>query len=577
MYSELPKALHHHLKAIEENDGSESSGSHLSRLGQQLRSQRLAASVDAQKSDVPLEIEVDVLRREREILLQRIGDLELENANNNNSGVSSTGGKSDKSGKGGSDNNSNEPSGIIHSVHIRTGGGGSISGNSSSSNYQSVTNSNGSNVGQSAIQTNNPPQKLHSGTSSSTSDLLRLPLNGGGNSTGGSAAPKRSNRSASHSDLLNAANTEASRRSSSTSNAGSVNIEIKNTHNTTSNMQHGIMKAKSQDHLSQSASARTDVRGRSNSNQSGSNSRNIPPTIAPSVSVVNLRNSNSGETSRSTSPAISSPQQQFTHSSQPHLATQIGYDQQGGVLNRTRTHSFGTPQYPLSARNALQGTKTGMLLPGRMGIGAGGRKHPPYLNRLLSEESVVNKGSLPENQSNRGTTTSVQAATPGNNYHSKSKSVENLQGVQLGGQGLGSATSVLGLKSANSEMNVAQNRLSTPTYLGVVGGYNPSSTSRQTRLKGTTSELNVSRIGVTEKLRVDPLINLDGIASMPPEVAGNRKISTSTLALGSSGSGSSVGLPVKPNREKIRAVLKMSNVIELQRQLLTTVMENEVR
>ena len=54
------------------------------------------------------------------------------------------------------------------------------------------------------------------------------------------------------------------------------------------------------------------------------------------------------------------------------------------------------------------------------------------------------------------------------------------------------------------------------------------------------------------------------------------KISTSTLALGSSGSGSSVGLPVKPNREKIRAVLKMSNVIELQRQLLTTVMENEV-
>ena len=127
--------------------------------------------------------------------------------------------KSDKSGKGGSDNNSNEPSGIIHSVHIRTGGGGSISGNSSSSNYQSVTNSNGSNVGQSAIQTNNPPQKLHSGTSSSTSDLLRLPLNGGGNSTGGNAAPKRSNRSASHSDLLNAANTEATRRSSSTSNA----------------------------------------------------------------------------------------------------------------------------------------------------------------------------------------------------------------------------------------------------------------------------------------------------------------------------------------------------------------------
>ena len=527
------------------------------------------ASADAQKSDVPLEVEVDVLRREREILLQRIGDLELENANNNNSGVSSSGEKSDKSasGKGGSDNNSNEPTGIIHSVHIRTGGGGSISGNSSSSNYQSVTNSNGSNVGQSAIQTSNPPQKLHSGTSSSTSDLLRLPLNGGGNAIGGNTVvSKKSNRSASHSDLLHAANTEASKRSSSTSNAGSVNIEIKNT---TSNM----IKGRSQDHLSQSVS-RSDTRARSSSN-----ARSVSTTMAPSVSVVNLRNSNSGETSRSTSPATTSPHQQFTHSSQPHLATPIGYDQQGGVLNRARTHSFGTPQYPLSARNALQGTKTGMLLPGRMGIGTGGRKHPPYLNRLLSEESVVNKGSLPENQPNRGPSTSGQIQTSGTNYHSKSKSVENLQGVQLGGPGIGSVTSVLGLKSANSEMNVAQNRLSTPNILGVVGGYNSSNTSassRQTRLKGTTSELNVSRIGVTEKLRVDPLITLDGIASMPPEVAGNRKISTSTLALGSSGSGSSVGLPVKPNREKIRAVLKMSNVIELQRQLLTTVMENEV-
>ena len=33
---------------------------------------------------------------------------------------------------------------------------------------------------------------------------------------------------------------------------------------------------------------------------------------------------------------------------------------------------------------------------------------------------------------------------------------------------------------------------------------------------------------------------------------------------------------VKPNRDKIRTILSMSNVIELQRQLLTTVMENEV-
>ena len=108
---------------------------------------------------------------------------------------------------------------------------------------------------------------------------------------------------------------------------------------------------------------------------------------------------------------------------------------------------------------------------------------------------------------------------------------------------MSSATSVLGLKSANSEMNVAttQNRLSAPTMLGAIGGYsNASVLSRQPRLKGTTSELNVSRIGVTEKLRVDPLITLDGIASMPPEVAGGGKIShsASTLALGPSGGGS---------------------------------------
>ena len=171
-----------------------------------------------------------------------------------------------------------------------------------------------------------------------------------------------------------------------------------------------------------------------------------------------------------------------------------------------------------------------------------------------------------------------QTTSTGSNYYSKSKSVENLQGVQLG-TGMSNASSNLGLKSANSEMNVAisNNRLSAPTVIGVGGSsITTSSPNRPSRLKGTSSELNVSRIGVTEKLRVDPLLTLDGIASMPPEVAGNRKLSTSTLAICSSGSGSGVGMPVKPNREKIRAVLKMSNVIELQRQLLTTVMENEV-
>ena len=73
----MPKALQHHLKAIEENDGSESSGSQISRPGQQRSQRSTTGSNDTPKSDVPLEVEVDVLRREREILLQRIGDLEL--------------------------------------------------------------------------------------------------------------------------------------------------------------------------------------------------------------------------------------------------------------------------------------------------------------------------------------------------------------------------------------------------------------------------------------------------------------------------------------------------------------------
>jgi hypothetical protein len=50
---------------------------------------------------------------------------------------------------------------------------------------------------------------------------------------------------------------------------------------------------------------------------------------------------------------------------------------------------------------------------------------------------------------------------------------------------------------------------------------------------------------------------MDGIASLPAEMAKGLR-------------------PLKPNREKIRTILSMSNVIDLQRQLLTTVMENEV-
>lgn len=117
----------------------------------------------------------------------------------------------------------------------------------------------------------------------------------------------------------------------------------------------------------------------------------------------------------------------------------------------------------------------------------------------------------------------------------KSRSVENL---------LADPSAVLGLKSANSEMNVMRTPSSKvgPSRLAPRG------------LRGATSELNMSRIGTRDKVRVDAL---ESIASMPAELLGGQA-------------------KVKPNRDKIRQVLAMDSVIDLQRQLLTTVMENEV-
>ena len=67
----------------------------------------------------------------------------------------------------------------------------------------------------------------------------------------------------------------------------------------------------------------------------------------------------------------------------------------------------------------------------------------------------------------------------------------------------------------------------------------------------------MNRIGTSEKVKV--FETLEGVTSLPVE-----------LTKGLKGQ-------VKPNRDKIRAILSMSSVIELQRHLLTTVMENEVR
>merc|ERR1719266_377336 len=79
--------------------------------------------------------------------------------------------------------------------------------------------------------------------------------------------------------------------------------------------------------------------------------------------------------------------------------------------------------------------------------------------------------------------------------------------------------------------------------------------SSQYKLKSTQSEQVLTKIGRTEKVRLDTVMS-QSVVSMPAELAR--------------------GLRVKPNREKIRQVLSTSSVLELQRQLLTTVMENEV-
>lgn len=174
------------------------------------------------------------------------------------------------------------------------------------------------------------------------------------------------------------------------------------------------------------------------------------------------------------------------------------------AAGRHRTNSFGTQQ-KLGHRPKV--------IPSRIVVPPSGNsaqtKISPQLNRVLSNK----------------------------NLNPKSKSVENLV----------DGAPILGLKNANSEMNVYRGHAKLPPPA-------PHSTNPQ-RLRGTTSELNMSRLGTNEKLRLD---TMEGILSMPVELTRGLKSQ------------------VKPNREKIRQVINMNNVIELQRQLLTTVMENEV-
>ena len=139
---------------------------------------------------------------------------------------------------------------------------------------------------------------------------------------------------------------------------------------------------------------------------------------------------------------LSSP----NRSSSPYTAVGEG----GSALSRSRTNSFGAPHFPRPG----SGSKGG-LLPGRM---AGRKSSTSSALHRLHEESSGGVGG------------------PHQPKGLKSRSVEHLPAG--GAIGSGAAGLGLGLKAANSEMTLIQK----------VGP--PSSKSR---LKGTHSELNVSR------------------------------------------------------------------------------------
>ena len=110
----------------------------------------------------------------------------------------------------------------------------------------------------------------------------------------------------------------------------------------------------------------------------------------------------------------------------------------------------------------------------------------------------------------------------------KSRSVENLYDTRLA------------IKPSNSEISLQPRAL----YLD----------PPHSRLKSTQSEQVLTKIGRLEKVKLDAMSQ--SVLSMPAELAR--------------------GFKIKPNRERIRQILGTNSVLELQRQLLTTVMENEV-
>ncbi len=180
----------------------------------------------------------------------------------------------------------------------------------------------------------------------------------------------------------------------------------------------------------------------------------------------------------------------------------------------------------------------------------------------------------------------------GGGGNSKSRSVENLV------VGPGGGAPVLGLKPANSEMNMLRRATSTrhlQQQAALMAGTpeGRSQQQRQQRLKGATSELQVisapfltiicfffqrqintvpfpfqvDRLSAGEKVRLPDSV-VEGILSLPAELR-------PPSAPGASGAAGLLS-GVRPDRARIGRILRTDSVVDLQRQLLTTVMENEV-
>ncbi len=228
------------------------------------------------------------------------------------------------------------------------------------------------------------------------------------------------------------------------------------------------------------------------------------------------------------------PRQQQRHRySHPNSGRVPGSGQGVSVVNLRGGGSVDNLLLPQGSRSSDQRQRTGSfgnrtrttskLIPGRIVV----PPPPPTSNADTAQASPPSR---------------LDRVLSNKNLNPKSRSVENL---------LFDGTAVhLGLKPANSEMNIVRHAGNNP-------GRHPRHLTPGRRLRGTTSELHMNRLGTNEKVRVD---TFECLSSMPAELVAKGGL-----------------MSIKPNRTRISQILRTDDVIDLQRQLLTTVMENEVR